>query len=1371
MTIKLNNGCVSLVKAKRLLVAIALITAVLAPLTAIARDGQDLSVSPGRYIIELQNPPLAAAVTRKTGERRLKTRSPEAVAYLEFIAMRHEEFTREASLLLRRAVTPVHRYRIVTNGLAVDLSEEEAAILAESPLVKSISKDRIRRLETFAGPEWIGAGQIWSGQSGFPATEGENTIVGILDSGINWDSPSFDDPTLNGYAHTNPFGETLGLCDLPEVRCNNKLIGVYDYVTDIPSTDEVEESTNGKDISGHGSHVASIAVGNPVNIPVPGKGNQTLSGVAPRANLITYRICHTDGCFESFTIAAIEQAVEDQVDVLNYSIGGDAGNPWFGGTVERAFLNARGAGIVVVTSAGNEGPGDSTITSPANAPWMVGVGYATHNSGDGSAVMNLVGGDTTPPDDLVGLSLTGGTGQLRIVHARDYGNALCGSGESEFGLTCNGLQGLSNPWEDEKPFNGEIVVCDRGTYGRVEKGKNLLLAGAGGYILANTANFGEALEPDNHCLPASHIGEEDGDNLRAWLASGSGHGGAISGLTVVESDRFADQIAAQSSRGPALPPVEDVLKPNLIAPGVRIYAATENGQQYGYKSGTSMSSPHVAGSAALVKSVHSDWSVSQLVSAIETTAYQDIASDFDGSAATTHEQGAGRPQLGEAVNTGLYLDVTMNEFVTANPADGGEPKNLNMAGLVDASCRAKCSFSRRVTDHMGGGSWSATALNFPDGVEVTVSPANFTLGNGSSRELEVTVDIGEVPSIGDWVYGRIRLSAAGSSDQYLTVAVKSHTGDLPNGWTINDNRNGGWQEFYLSDLVGLHDATFTSGGLVQPGQAVETLVQDTTDDNPYDGGPGVFTTWHSLPQGGLWLYAQTFASTATDLDLFVGRDDNGNGFAEESEELCASTTPSDLELCNLYDLSAGDYWILVQNWLATEEGGDVVTLAHAAIAPSEDSNFTASGPGMTSGGESIPVRLSWDNVNALPGEQFFGAVGVGTSRSAPNSIGVIPVRFNRNGIAGAETFPLMNGTTHRLAIDANDFHDRLFIDVPPGTGSLTVFVNGADEEQNNGLTLEFKRLDFSEALSEPPFAATAGDAQTIVSSEGVGGVGPSITVFGVGAGRWYPVLTNTNNSPSAVEVRANVEFQGTPIMARPGLWEPNSRPGLGQGYEYNHGGSDQALVWYTYDEAGQPTWYIAGNPVTNGNIWTADLRRFTNDGAQQQSAPVGQVSITSLTENDAMFSYTLFGQSGTERMQPISALTCPQIGGSARSYTGLWFRGVDGLGGASILVNSDTQAQIHYLFDDSGRPRWLYAQDVVNSEPTNSELPMLQFSGYCAVCDASSVSSENVGVLERSFDSESTGSWTLDYLFKSPLSGSVKRTDQIVKLTDELDCQ
>jgi hypothetical protein len=139
-------------------------------------------------------------------------------------------------------------------------------------------------------------------------------------------------------------------------------------------------------------------------------------------------------------------------------------------------------------------------------------------------------------------------------------------------------------------------------------------------------------------------------------------------------------------------------------------------------------------------------------------------------------------------------------------------------------------------------------------------------------------------------------------------------------------------------------------------------------------------------------------------------------------------------------------------------------------------------------------------------------------------------------------------------------------------------------------------------------------------------------------------------------------------------------------------------------------------------------------------------------------------------MQPLSPLTCPQVGGAPRSYTGIWYRGVDGLGGASVIANSSTQAQIHYLFDEVGVPRWLVAQDLDNPAPTNPEMPMLQFKGFCAVCADSGVSFDTVGVLSRNFGSETAGSWMLDYLFLPPLGGSAERTDQIIKLTDTLDC-
>jgi len=1352
-----------------------------------------------RYIIEFQDPPLALYSGRQT-QAANQLQSTGAIAhkgseaakldmqaapnrnYLEFIAGRQEDFAQEAGAMLGRKLKAVHRYRVATNGMAVDLTPAEAADLAQLPQVKSIRPDVLYRLETYAGPQWIGAGTIWSGASGFPEARGESVVVGVIDSGINWEHPSFADPSPDGYRYSNPMGERLGLCDDPEVRCNNKLIGVYDFVEDDPDTEEVEANTKGRDESGHGSLVSSIVAGNPLNVSIIGAVTGTLSGVAPRANLVMYRVCYgalfEGGCPNSAILAAIDQAITDGVDVISYSLGsvGPGGDPWRD-IGSAAFLAARESGIFAATSAGNGGPHSGSITSPANAPWIVAVGSATHNGYFGNSVRNLVGGDTAPPGELAGASLTGGTGQLKIVHARDYGFALCGVGEAELEAACEDNQGLSNPWAGEKPFNGEIVVCDRGTYGRVEKGKNVLLAGAGGYILANTEEWGESLVADEHCLPASHIGKADGDKLRNWLASGSGHGGSISASVVSGSDLIADQVDAFSSRGPAAEPGDDVLKPNLIAPGSwsmgGILGAGAVGQEFLSLGGTSFASPHVAGAAALLKSIHSDWSPSQLASAIETTATPELATDRGIDVATALERGAGRPQLGEAANAGLYLNVTANQFRAANPSTGGDPGNLNLPGLVRATCLRNCSFSRIVKDQMGGGDWTATAMDFPAGAGVTVTPPTFSLANGGSQTLTVHVDLEEAGIVGDWVDGRVRLSAAGSPDLYLTVSVFADGGDLPASWSITDDRDGGWSEFELSGLVAMPDATFHGGGLQPAERTTAVLVEDPSNDDPYDGGSGVFTHWQPLPQGGLWLHAETLQSTAEDLDLYVGRDDNGNGVAEVFEELCSSITETDLEQCDLYDLPAGNYWILVQNWSGTNPGGDEVTLLSAGIAAGTGT-LAASGPGIVESGESFTLRLSWDNLAALPGEEWLGAVGIGTQRDDPDNIGVIPVRFRRNAISAPSTFPLYDGVDHQLALDAGQVHDRLFIDVPPGATSLTVATDAFEMENNDGLELELRRLAFDEALVDPPFAVAPTGATVVGSDSGGSGVGPSVTVSGnsLQAGRWYAVLTNGNDAPAAVNVRADVAFGSTVLPIHQGLWEPSSRPGLGQGYEYNWGGSERALIWYSYEEGGQPTWYIAGSPATSGNIWGSDLYRVTNDGARQQLATVGRVSVTALAEDDQLFTFTLFGQSGTDRMMPISASTCPQVDGAPRSVTGLWYRGVDGLGGASVIVNESTQAQIHYLFDDSGRPRWLVAQEPDGQgSPTAEEMPMLQFSGYCAVCaETERPLPDTVGVLARQFDSELMGSWTLDYLFQSPLSGSAQRTDQIVKLTETLDC-
>ncbi|MBT8039152.1 MAG: S8 family serine peptidase [Gammaproteobacteria bacterium] len=1384
------------------LLAVAILVGSTAALHAAAPGSERSTASYQRFVVELLDPPLAlyegqelsvdgprgprrmaATAPEVTREPRLNVRSPESRAYTSYLKERQEAFLAEAEALLGRKPEVTHSYQNATNGLAIHVTPDEAELLAESPLVRHVSPDVTYRLDTYAGPKWLGAEALWNGDVGFPASRGEGVVVGNLDTGINWDHPSFSDA---GYGYINPFGDGIGLCSDPEVECNDKLVGVWDFVEDNPNTEDwVEENTKGKDNDGHGSHTAGIAVGAPVNVTIDGAVSTTLSGVAPRASLVSYRVCYkgepstadSEGCSGSAILAAIDQAISDGVDVINYSIGGDPRDPWGGGTADRAFLSARSAGIFIASSAGNAGPNESTISSPATAPWIMAVGNATHNAIFGNVLSDFSGGSLPAPSPMAGASLTDGTGKLVIVHARDFGYPLCGVGEAELQPSCAGNTGASNPWAGSKPFNGEIVVCDRGTYGRIEKSKNLLLAGAGGYVLANTEQQGESIVADNHCLPATHVGANDGNDLREWLAAGSGHGASITGMGLTEFDGVADELSFSSSRGPAIAPVQDTLKPNLIAPGTAIMAAGYQGSGFLTLSGTSMASPHVAGAAALLKSVHPDWNVSQLSSTLQTTATLELAKDENGAPATPEQAGAGRPQLEEAVQAGLYLDVSGSDFAAANPSLGGDPIELNLPGLVDSQCTASCSFTRTVTDMMGGGDWTVSPVDFPAGTQVSVTPSQFSLGSGASRELGITIEVGPTGIVGDWVSGKIRLSAAGSSDVELTVSVYSDGGSLPEEWTIVADDDAGSTGFGLTGLVRLQEATFIAGTPVNPQSRTETLVEDPSNSDPYDGGSGVFTQWYDLPEGALWLHAATLASTADDLDLFVGRDQDGDNRADEWEELCSSTTPQDIERCDLYDLPAGRYWIVAQNWSGTEVSGDAVTLRHAAVEPADSSALAVSGPGTVDTNQPFTVRLSWDNFKGLPGEDWLSAVGVGSNAAQPNNIGVIPVTLTRSALESVETFPLMNGRTHALSLAANGRHDRIFIDVPPGVSGLTITASGATNEQSNALQLELVRQSFDESLAEAPYALPAGDGPVIGSASGAGGVGPIVAVAGgVQPGRWYAVLSNSSGSPASVTIQAEVNSSGDPIDFHRGLWLPSTRPGLGQGYDYNTGGGSRSLIWYTYDEFGLPAWYIAGAPETDGNIWTSEIFRVTNngetdDGATQQLMPVGYLSITNLARQDALFSFTLYGESGFDRMRPLAASTCPDVNGQPANYTGIWFRGSSGLGGASILVNDLTQAQIHYLFDENGEPRWLFAQDPENNDPLDPEIPILQFHGFCAVCEPAEVDFERVGTLGRGFDSETSGFWILDYSFDAPPSGTVERTDEVIRLTDPIECE
>jgi hypothetical protein len=187
--------------------------------------------------------------------------------------------------------------------------------------------------------------------------------------------------------------------------------------------------------------------------------------------------------------------------------------------------------------------------------------------------------------------------------------------------------------------------------------------------------------------------------------------------------------------------------------------------------------------------------------------------------------------------------------------------------------------------------------------------------------------------------------------------------------------------------------------------------------------------------------------------------------------------------------------------------------------------------------------------------------------------------------------------------------------------------------------------------------------------------------------------------------------------------------------------------------------------------------RVTNDVTLQQESPVGHVSVTLLAEEDSIFSFVLFGEEGSDRERPsLSPTTCPTIDETKRSYHGTWSRAAVGVGGATVVVNGTSQAFVHYIFDDSGRPVWLIGTPEPLSptepqSPTEPESALLQFSGFCSVCSDLPLTNVMVGLFTREFTSESSMNWNLDYVLKAPLSGSINRSDDTSKLTIPVTCE
>jgi uncharacterized repeat protein (TIGR01451 family) len=1032
------------------------------------------SAMPAVYIIQLEDAPLAtydgrlpglaATSPKRTGARKLDSRSAASASYLAYLDHRQVDFQRSAETTLGRRLQPLYRYHVAFNGLAVKLTPQEAAKLVGLAGVRSVQRDQWRYPATDVSPTFLGVTGIWNGTStgGLPGTKGEGVIVGVIDTGIWPEHPSFADDG----AYPPPPASWGGECTPPAdgslpYTCNNKLIGVQYFLEGYATFGYDGLFFSGRDDDGHGTHTASTAAGNEnVSAVIYGINRGLVSGMAPRAYVSAYKGLGPQGGVTSDLVAAIDKAVADGVDVINYSVGSElASDPWLDADAQ-AYLAALDAGVFVATSAGNAGPGPSTVGSPANAPWLTTVGASYFNRLFLSEISLTASGGLTLTG-LFGATSTPGVSDFTLINAEgvpDGGNNDAGYCEAPF------LPGTF-------PANAAVLCQRRGLIASWAIGNFVNTGGAGAVILYNTAgnyDFNSYL----HLLPTVVVLESTGEQIKQFIADHPGETISVSftqGNPVFAPDARipVDTVVGFSSRGPnineSINQLIDVVKPDVTAPGIHVLAGASpqhvtgvnglvdrfgmEGQLFQVIQGTSMSSPHVAGVGALIAALHPEWTPGQIRSALMTTALDSgqMARQADGDhPATPFDLGAGRIDLSQAGRAGFVLDENASAFAVANPAAGGDPSALNLASVTQANCLKTCTWVRTIRSSVNVPvEWSLSVSAAPT-LTLDVQPVNFNLPVGGVQIITMTADVTSVP-LETWAFGEVRFTpnTTATVAAHFPVAVRAGGSRLPLAINLETRREAGAQNvggLLTIDVADLELITLAG----EPQLTDIALPQDPTRDDPYDlEAGGVYTTLVHAPATAKRFIVEILSSTAPDLDLYVGLDTNGNGQPDASEALCLSTSSSFDELCEFPQagapLQSGDYWILIQNWAGSGAELDQATYAITLVDANSSGELSATGPASVSVGEPFAVQIDWSIPGFAEGASRFGVLQL---EDASNSrvLGSIPI------------------TLRRLADDVTK--TAVFEGLAPQPGSIITYtVTILPEVTTSGATLRYALTD------------------------------------------------------------------------------------------------------------------------------------------------------------------------------------------------------------------------------------------------------------------------------------------------------------------------
>ncbi|XP_047937946.1 subtilisin-like protease SBT3 [Salvia hispanica] len=629
----------------------------------------------------------------------------------------------------------IYTYDHAFHGFSAAMSAEEVEALKNSAGFISAHKDKIAVADTTHSTKFLG---LTSASGLWPVSNyGKDVIIGVIDSGILPESPSFRDDGMTAVP-----ARWKGACDggagFNSSLCNKKIIGARYFNHGIRAENPDREFIDSaRDENAHGTHVASIAAGNYVDgVSFFGYAPGTARGVAPRAWLAVYKVIFS-GVTASDVLAAMDQAVADGVDIISISIS-NFPVELYENPISIASFGAREKGIIVCISAGNSGPSLSTIES--GIPWAVVVAASTIDRWF-AGTLTLGNGKT-----IIGWTLFPARARVRDLPLI-YNHSLYSDCRSQDLLA-------------EAPSPG-IIVCNITEFFNSVGHQTGIRPAV--IVSQDLTRFG----PFSYPYPEIVISPAQARDLINYATSTSLPTASIDFQQTIlgRGPRAAPLLSDFSSRGPSLS-YKRILKPDIMAPGELILAAynpqllaatllgnLDLSSDYGLLSGTSMSCPHISGVAALLKAAHPDWSPAAIQSAMMTTANhldntnQPIR-EQDTLLATPLGMGAGHVDPNRALDPGLVYDASVQDLVnlvcsmnfTGNQTRtiirssykcSNPSSDLNYPSFVahaEGGTTAAWEFQRSVTNVGAGAARYKATVEVPGNVTARVRPQTLVFG-------------------------------------------------------------------------------------------------------------------------------------------------------------------------------------------------------------------------------------------------------------------------------------------------------------------------------------------------------------------------------------------------------------------------------------------------------------------------------------------------------------------------------------------------------------------------------------------------------------------------------------------------------------------